>query len=121
MAIKTISRSIGISTQATAGLPTVTASDLKNNFGEASLQAKKGAVAITRHNRAEFVLLPVEHYAELQQARRAPLEALADQFDAMVAKMNAPASKRGAALLFKASPVALGKTAVKAAKANARK
>ena len=119
MPTQTISQSPDLLTHATAGLPAVTASDLKNNFGEASLRAKKGALVITRHNRAEFVLLPVEHYAELQQTRRALLEALADQFDAMVAKMNTSASRRGAALLFKASPAELGKIAVKAA--NGRK
>jgi hypothetical protein len=64
----------------------------------------KGAVAITRHLRAEFVLLPVEQYLELQQARNAPLEALTSQFDDMVARMNTPAAKRGVARLFQASP-----------------
>ncbi len=99
-----------------AGLRTVTASDLKNKFGEVIVQAMKGAVAITRHQRAEFVLLPVEQYLELQQARTAPLEALSSQFDAMVARMNTPAAKRGAARLFQASPAELGKSAVKAAR-----
>ena len=99
-----------------SGLRTVTASDLKNKFGEVIVQAMKGAVAITRHQRAEFVLLPLEHYLELQQARIAPLEALSSQFDAMVARMNTPAAKRGVARLFQASPAGLGKSAVKAAK-----
>ena len=103
--------------EAISSLPAVTASDLKNNFGEVSVQAMKGALAITRHQRAEFVLLPVEQYLELQQARTAPLDALTSQFDAMVARMNTPAAKRGVAKLFQASPAALGKSAVKAARA----
>jgi antitoxin Phd len=98
-----------------AGLHTVTASDLKNNFGEVIGQAVKGAVAITRHQRAEFVLLPVEEYLELQQARTAPLEALTSQFDALVARMNTPKAKRAVARLFRTSPAGLGKSAVKAA------
>ncbi len=102
---------------AISSLPTVTASDLKNNFGEVSLKAMKGALAITRHQRAEFVLLPMEQYLELQQARTAPLEALTSQFDAMVSRMNAPAAKRGVAKLFHATPTGLGKSAVNAAKA----
>ena len=65
--------------QAIAGLPSMSASDLKNNFGSARLQALKGAIAITHHNRAEFVLLPIGHYAELQRAQTAPLDALAGQ------------------------------------------
>ena len=104
--------------KAISGLHTVTASELKNNFGGVIAQAMKSAVAITRHLRAEFVLLPVEQYLELQQARNAPLEALTSQFDAMVARMNTPAAKRGVAKLFQASPAALGKSAVKAAKAT---
>ena len=118
MTTKTAPAALDVLIQAVAGLPAVTASELKNNFGEASLRARKGAVAITRHNRAEFVLLPVEHYVELQQARQSPLEGLAGQFDAMVARMNAPAGRRGAARLFKASPAALGRAAAKAAKAH---
>ena len=101
--------------EAISGLRAVTASELKNNFGEVSAQAMKGAVAITRHQRAEFILLPVEQYLELQHARTAPLDALTSQFDAMVARMNTPAAKRGVAKLFKASPAGLGKSAVKAA------
>jgi antitoxin Phd len=102
-------------------LRTVTASDLKNKFGEVIVQAKKGAVAITRHQRTEFVLLPVEEFLALQEARTAPLEALTSKFDAMVARMNTPTAKRGVAKLFQATPTALGKSAVKAARdANGR-
>jgi prevent-host-death family protein len=101
--------------EAISSLPAVTASELKNNFGAVSAQAMKGAVAITRHQRAEFVLLPVEQYLELQQARTAPLDALTSEFDAMVGRMNTPAAKRGVAKLFQASPARLGESAVKAA------
>ncbi len=100
-----------------SNLRSVTASDLKNNFGGVISQALKGAVAITRHQRAEFVLLPIEQYLELQQARAASLETLTSEFDAMVARMNAPAGKRAVEQLFKATPAALGKSAVKAARA----
>jgi antitoxin Phd len=103
--------------EAISNLRTVTASELKNNFGEVSAQAMKGALVITRHQRAEFVLLPVEHYLELQQARTASLDALSSQFDAMVARMNTPAAKRGVTRLFKASPAGLGNSAVRAARA----
>lgn len=87
-------------------------------FGEVALQAMKGAVAITRHQRAEFVLLPVDQYLALQEAQAAPLEDLASQFDAMVARMNTPAAKRGVAKLFQATPTELGKSAVMAADAH---
>lgn len=99
-------------------LPSVTASELKNKFGEVSSRAMKGAIAIKRHRRSEFVLIPASEYAELQQARSAPLEALSGQFDAMVARMNTPTSKRGVAKLFKATSKQLGKSAVKAAQVH---
>lgn len=101
-----------------AHLPAVPTSDLKNRFGEICQSARKGAVAITRHHRVEFVLLPAAQYEELNQARTAPLEALAAQFDDMVAKMDTPAAKRGVKGLFSAKPSALGATAVKAARAS---
>jgi prevent-host-death family protein len=105
-----------VSREVISGLRTVTASDLKNKFGEVIAQALKGAVAITRHQRAEFVLLPVEQYLELQEARTASLDALTSEFDAMVARMNTPAARRGVDQLFKAAPAALGTSAVKAAR-----
>src|SRR5687767_15129030 len=95
------------SREAISGLPAVTASDLKNKLGEVIAQASKGAVAITRHQRVEFVLLPVEQYLEFQKARTAPLEALSSEFDAMVARMNTPAAKRGVDRLFTATPADL--------------
>ncbi|CAN5730141.1 hypothetical protein BH11VER1_BH11VER1_27540 [soil metagenome] len=97
-------------------LPSMTASSLKNHMGEALLKAAANGLAITRHNRAEFVLLPTAKYLELQRARQAPLQALSAEFDAMVAKMNTASAKRGVTSLFKASPAALGKSAVKAAR-----
>src|SRR5690606_15131599 len=56
---------------AVRALPAVSASDLKNRFGEISAQAAQGAISITRHQRPEFVLLPVAQYEALQQAHTA--------------------------------------------------
>ncbi|MDB6133157.1 MAG: hypothetical protein JWM59_1400 [Verrucomicrobiales bacterium] len=106
--------------QEIGSLPSVTASALKNNFGHASRQAAKGALAITRRQRTEFVLLPVAQYAELQRARQAPLDALSAQFDAMVSKMDTSAARQGTAKLFQAGSKELGRTAVKAADPHAR-
>lgn len=99
-------------------LPTMSASMLKNHIGEALLKAADGGVAITRHNRPEFVLLPAAKYLELQRAQQMPLEALSAEFDAMVAKMNTAAARRGVEALFNASPVELGNAAVKAAQSE---
>jgi prevent-host-death family protein len=103
-----------------ATLPTVSASELKNRFGEVTTRALKGPVAIKRHLRAEFVLMPAADYVALQEARTAPLADLSAKFDAMVARMNTPAAKRGVRSLFDAKPASLGKSAVKAAHAGGR-
>jgi prevent-host-death family protein len=113
--IHTSSSGSNLERRAHFDLPSVPASDLKNRFGEICQRAAKGAVAITRHQRAEFVLLPIAQYEELQQARTAPLDALATQFDALVSKMNTPAARRGVKALFSAKPAALGANAVKGA------
>ncbi|HTJ79725.1 MAG TPA: type II toxin-antitoxin system prevent-host-death family antitoxin [Rariglobus sp.] len=97
-----------------ADLSEITASVLKNKFSEVARLASSGPLAVSRHNRREFVILTAEQYEALQQSRRAPLESLTAEFDQMVAKMNTPAGKRASASLFSASPKTLGKAAVNA-------
>lgn len=99
-------------------LPVVSASEVKNRFGEIASRALKGALAIQRHQRTELVLMPMEEYVALQGKRRASLDDLSSRFDAMVERMNTPTAKRGAKALFSASPAALGKSAVKVARAH---
>lgn len=103
-----------------ADLSEVTASVLKNKFSEVARLAAGGPLAVSRHNRREFVILTAGQYAELRQSRRAPLESLTAEFDQLVAKMNTPKAKRATAALFSASPKALGKAAVNARRAAAR-
>lgn len=101
-------------------LPSISASVLKNRMGDALSMAGGGGVAITRHQRTEFVLLTAAKYLELQRARQVPLEALADQFDKMVEKMNTRRAKKGVVDLFSATPPELGSSAVKAARNDGR-
>ena len=97
-----------------ADMSEVTASVLKNKFSEVARLASSGPLAISRHNRREFVILTAGQYEELQKSRRAPLETLSAEFDQMVAQMNTPKAKRATVSLFAASSKALGKAAVKA-------
>lgn len=99
---------------AIADLPEITASELKNKFSEVARLTARAPLAVSRHNRREFVILTTAQYEELQQSRRAPLENLAAEFDQMVARMNTPKAKRATASLFAASGKALGKAAVNA-------
>lgn len=90
---------------AIADLPEITASDLKNKFSTIDRLTAREPVAVTRHNRREFVILTAEQYEEFLQSRLAPLKTLTADFDRMVAKMNTPADRAGRARFFKASAV----------------
>lgn len=101
-----------------ADLSEVTASILKNKFSEVARLASNGPLAVSRHNRREFVILTAEQYEELQQSRRAPLESLAAEFDEMVAKMSTPADQKARRKFFKASAVKPSPALVKLKKAR---
>jgi antitoxin Phd len=101
-------------------LPAFDASTVKNRFRDVAERAAKGAVVISRYSRPELVLMSTEEYLRLEQFRRAPLDQLTDQFEELVANMQRPKSAKAVRSLFGASPGALGRAAVKAAKANVR-
>ena len=86
-------------------LPEITASELKNQFSKVVRLAAREPVAITRHNRREFVILTTEQYEEFLQSRLAPLESLAADFDQMIEKMNTPEDRAGRTSFFQASAV----------------
>jgi prevent-host-death family protein len=86
-------------------LPDISASDLKNKFSEVARLAAREPVAVTRHNRREYVILTASQYEEFQQSRLAPLQSLATDFDQMVARMNTPKDRTARTRFFKASAV----------------
>ncbi len=96
------------------------ASTVKNKFRDVAEQAAMGAIAISRYNRPELVIMPSGEYVRLEKLRRAPLDALAGQFGALVAKMQTAKSQKAAQGLFRATSADLGRAALKAAKANVR-
>ncbi len=96
-----------------AELPDVSATNLKNKFSEVARRASRAPLAVTRHQRREFVILTAERYEELQQNRHTPLESLSAEFDQLVARMNSPKAKRAADVLFAADAEALGEASVK--------
>lgn len=102
-----------------SALPAFDASALKNKFRAVTDQAAQGAIAITRYNRPELVILSAAEYVHLTKAQRAPLDALTAQFDEMVAQMQTAKSRKGVQAFLGASAVDLGKAAVKAAKGHA--
>ena len=88
-----------------AAMPDISASVLKNKFSEVARRAAREPLAVTRHNRREFVILTAEQYEQLQQSRLAPLQHLTADFDQMVAKMNTPKDRAARARFFKATAV----------------
>ncbi len=100
--------------------PLFDASTVKNRFRSVAERAAESAVAICRYGRPEWVILPAEEFVRLEKSSRAPLDALAGQFDGLVAKMQTAKSRKSVRALFGATPSDLGKAAVKAVTANAR-
>jgi antitoxin Phd len=88
-----------------AALPDIPASILKNKFSEVARLAAREPLAVTRHNRREFVILTAEQYEQLQQSRLVPLQKLTADFDQMVVKMNTPKDRAARASFFKATAV----------------
>jgi prevent-host-death family protein len=98
-------------------LSSVTATDIKNSFASVwDRMNAEGAVAITRHEKPKAVLVTIERFEELIRAGRPDLDQLREEFDSLLADMQAARAKRGMAAAFKANPPQLGKAAVAAAR-----
>jgi prevent-host-death family protein len=97
--------------------PSFPATLLKNEFGRVLDSATEaGAVVITRHDAAKAVLVSVEKMRGFVSKHEPDLQALSQEFDAMVARMNTPAARAASRSLFSASGEQLGKAAVRALK-----
>jgi antitoxin Phd len=98
-------------------IPSVPATRLRNEFGTIFEQAvRSGAVAITKHDTTRAILISVEEFEALVGERSRSLDELSGQFDGLLARMQTFAAKKGMAAAFNASPKALGRAAVKAAR-----
>jgi prevent-host-death family protein len=95
----------------------VSATDAKKQFArvlERVLQG--GAVVITKHDAPKAILLPVDEFAALARATEGALDSLSAEFDAMLARMQAPRARAGLKAAFAASPRRLGRAAAAAAR-----
>jgi antitoxin Phd len=94
----------------------VSASDAKNGFGRILDQvAKDGGVTITRRRQPFAVVIPIETYARLAGAEAGVLNTLSAEFDALLARMQAPGMAKAMQRAFDMPPEALGHAAVRAA------
>lgn len=93
------------------------ASDAKNAFGRV-LEAveRSGMVTITRHDEPRAVLLSMDEYRSLAGARQDSLEAMAGEFDAMLARMQALGAHDAMQSAFATPARRLGPVAVKGAR-----
>jgi antitoxin Phd len=98
-------------------VPMVSATEAKNEFGRVlELAQSNGAVAIMRHETPRGVLLSVEEFEALMEAKRPTLNTLRQEFDAMFEGMQTPAARAAMRAAFDASGDELGKAAVAAAR-----
>ena len=98
-------------------MTSVTATEAKNEFGRILEKVLQGdTVIITKHNDPKAVLISVEQFNALSRANRVKLDTLSGEFDALLARMQAPATRAGMKAAFDASPKQLGKAAVAAAR-----
>src|SRR5260370_20470348 len=91
---------------------TVTATDVKNEFGRVLEKVIQGAiVVITKHDEPKAVLISVHEFNALTNANRIKLDTLSGEFDALVARMQTPAARARMKAAFDASPKQMGKAA----------
>ena len=96
---------------------TVTATDVKNEFGRVLEKVIQGGiVVITKHDEPKAVMLSLHEFNTLANANRVKLDTLSGEFDALLARMQTPAARAGMKAAFDASPKQMGKAAVAAAR-----
>ena len=94
----------------------ISATEFKKRFGKTLEDVTHGQpVRIIRHGRLEdcLVLLREDELAALRAQVSSPLDALRDQFDQMVARMQSPKARKAAASLGTVKPATLGKAALR--------
>ena len=95
----------------------VTATDAKKQFGRVlEMVLRGGAVVITKHDAPKAILLSMDEFNALTRTTETRLDSLSADFDAMLARMQTPRARSGMQAAFGASPKALGRAAVTAAR-----
>ena len=94
----------------------ISATEFKQRFGKTLEGVAHGQrVRIIRHGRIEdsLVLLREDELSALQARLSSPLDALREQFDDMVARMQSAKARKAAASIGTVEPSALGKAAMR--------
>lgn len=85
------------------------ATEFKQHVGRYLDIARTRRVVIERQGRPTAVLISVEEYEALNPSASQTLDLLADEFDALVARMQQPAFAKAMNKAFQAKPADLGK------------
>jgi prevent-host-death family protein len=99
-------------------LSTFTTTELKNHIGTLLERADSEAIAVTRHKRPKYVVLPAAVYETIVETMDVSLVGLNAEFDEMVARMNTPQAAKAFDALFEATSDELGASAANTSKAN---
>jgi antitoxin Phd len=96
-------------------VPEFSATEAKNSFGKVLDTAiSQGMAAITKRDRPTAVVLSLDAYQALLDAQSRPLDSLSHEFDALLQRMQAPASRDAMMDAFGASPEEMGLAALQA-------
>lgn len=91
---------------------TVTATEAKTRFGPLLETAiRGGAVVITKHDTPKAVLLSMAEFEALGGSRPPDLNALSDEFNGLLARLQTPGNRNALKSAFEATPKELGRLA----------
>lgn len=94
-------------------VPEFSATEAKNSFGLVLDTAfSQGMVAITKRDRPTAVVLSMDAYQALLDGQAQPLDSLTQEFDYLLQRMQASASRDALMDAFDAPPAELGQAAV---------
>lgn len=94
-----------------------TATNAKNEFGQVLDMVNAGRkVVITKHDTPKAVILSVDEFRAITEQGVRRLNALTEQFDALLADMQKPETRARMEAFFDMTPEQLGEAAVKAAR-----
>jgi antitoxin Phd len=96
------------------------ATTVKNRMGHVLDKVIEGEIVlITRHDSPKAALIPMAEFERLRGAGRDPLDELSREYDAMLARMQEPASRKRMKAAFDASPQQIARAAQKFARKRA--
>jgi antitoxin Phd len=95
----------------------MSATKAKNEFGRVLEMVIQGnVIVITKHDAPKAVMLSIDEFNALAHGATRELDTLRGEFDALLARMQAPKARLAMKAAFDASPPELGKAAVRAAR-----